>query len=558
MPSTYPLADPLPYHLLCPPDPLADFNAIKPTNLLNTSVAQYRSRIGGTTKRKQPSQAHLRKMRSSGDVLENLPKGALCDLDKPLEDGSLTPQPLDASPRATSADSKEAPSPAPQPKPRPRAAPRKKPQPSPSMPDEAKESKKTPQAVPRVRAQSADNLDATRPSPKDRVSSEKSSGDEKSDESPKHPVVNGVEKPSPVKVPKPSPSARQPHIGPKPSPKAAGKPPAKDPVDSPVSDATGDQVSPSRSRNGSMEKEATVSSSSDVDPSKLSVKEKALLAQKALMSTPEKPKPGPPRVARKPKPTPGTPVLSPETPEEGMSMESRIRRAQSVDDGTGGSPQQKRKLPPGAINMLRMGAIPMFGPSADRGRSVIVATSDSRNSLEGGMSSALRNSDIPGEGGEEGTDAPSEVASNERSPFHAVSVLPVQKPSPNDSGAELDDSTSPQAPPKFEHKDSDATTPASPMAKEVGGAGAEFTAADYDFVLMWTPDVTASWLGHVGLGSHGQAFAEKGIQGYMLFDIDGSKLKVWIIHTKLGWPGIATTQRGGLIGCTYSNQFDIQ
>lgn len=479
-------------------------------------MALYRSRMGGTINRKQPSRSHLRKMGSTGDILDSIPKDILCNLDKPLDDGASTPVVL---PRPVSAEGSEAHSTTPQPKPRPRAAPRKKPQPSPPTPDEAaKDAKKTPLAAPRTRAQTADNLDAMKPS---QVSSEKSSEDEKSPpakDSPKHPAMNGADKLSPAKAPKPLPAGRAPKLGPKPSPKSPGKPPAKDPVDLPApSETAGQQVSPRQSRTGSLEKEAAATSSSDVDPSKLSVKEKALLAQKALASTPENLKPGPPRVARKPKPTPGTPIRSPETPEDGgLSMESKIRRAQSVEEE--GSPHQKRKLPPGAINMFRMGAVPMFGPGSDRGRGSFVATSDpvarERNSVEG---------DISGTGIEENGGEATDAPADQRSSFHAVQVLPVPKPSSaDDSGADLDDSTSPQAPPKFEH---DVITPASPTAK--GGGGEELAAeVDLDCVLTWTPDVTAAWLGQVGLGGYRQAFVEKEIHGYMLFDIDGHRIKV--------------------------------
>jgi hypothetical protein len=279
--------------------------------------------------------------------------------------------------------------------------------------------------------------------------------------------------------------------------------------------------------------DAASSSPSGVDPSKLSVKEKALLAQKALMATPEKgPKPGPPRVARKPKPIPGA---HEDVSEEGESIVKQMRRAQSVDDeirgggGGGGSPPHpKKKLPPGAINMFRMGAVPMFGPAPDRERSATVSTSDpiarERNSQErqvtapGPLIPEREEEEV--EEGEDGTDAP--VADVERSPIHAVQEIPART-SPDDSDAEiLDESESPQVPSKFNHSSSDSTpTPAS---------GVEFTAeVDNSLVLTWSPEVTASWLCKVGLGSHGQTFLEKEIHGYLLFDMDGSKLKVSLL-----------------------------
>ena len=56
-----------------------------------------------------------------------------------------------------------------------------------------------------------------------------------------------------------------------------------------------------------------------------------------------------------------------------------------------------------------------------------------------------------------------------------------------------------------------------------GGEGGE---VDLVVVLMWTHDVTSAWLKQEELGSYQQLFLEKNIQGYMLFDMDGHKLKV--------------------------------
>jgi len=49
---------------------------------------------------------------------------------------------------------------------------------------------------------------------------------------------------------------------------------------------------------------------------------------------------------------------------------------------------------------------------------------------------------------------------------------------------------------------------------------------DYNQVLSWTSGHVAAWLMKIGLGHYQQMFTDKGIQGFMLFDLDGVKLKV--------------------------------
>ena len=274
------------------------------------------------------------------------------------------------------------------------------------------------------------------------------------------------------------------------------------------------------------------------DPLKLSVKEKALLAQKALMGTPEKQKPGPP-VPRKPKPgsAAATPVLtSPPmedtgetTPSSSMSPEEkRMKRAQSLDDDIGGeSPQQsRRKLPPGAFNMMRMGGIPILGgPAGERSRCATVSTSDfsdrDRNSLERHISPEdLQNGNSHDEtGSHEHTDG----SANEKSPptrprpvppVKSRSVDELEPPRSTESP-----SATPPTPAKFQHGDSAESAPPASTPEETGGDSR--VEVDCDVVLTWTPDVTAAWLSKIGLGAHQQVFLEKGIQGYMLFDIDG-------------------------------------
>jgi len=53
-------------------------------------------------------------------------------------------------------------------------------------------------------------------------------------------------------------------------------------------------------------------------------------------------------------------------------------------------------------------------------------------------------------------------------------------------------------------------------------------------VLSWTSDHVAAWLMKIGLGHYQQMFTDKGIQGFMLFDLDGVKLKVGGLIASIG------------------------
>ena len=47
---------------------------------------------------------------------------------------------------------------------------------------------------------------------------------------------------------------------------------------------------------------------------------------------------------------------------------------------------------------------------------------------------------------------------------------------------------------------------------------------DLNTVLTWNAEVVGVWLDSVGLGQYKELFV--GVQGYMLFDMDGHRLKV--------------------------------
>ena len=240
-----------------------------------------------------------------------------------------------------------------------------------------------------------------------------------------------------------------------------------------------------------------------------------------------------------PQPKP-SPKAAPRKKPQSTRPTSEDGRAQSLEIGV--SPPTQTKLPPGAFNI--MGAIPMLGPasrgSADRGRSATVSTSLDRegghDSMERGRGSVERQLeeeldsadsatlDASEKRGKDNTDQapPSEQAMPNASLAPDISPKTPRKISVDELAVDSDplsNSDSPQAPSKFEH-----TEPLAPAAKDEKGAGS--ADVDLDVVLTWSPDVTAAWVGSVGLASYQQMFIEKEIQGFMLFDLDGHKLKV--------------------------------
>ena len=462
---------------------------IKPHKMLDNSAVIQRSRISTVFKRKLPSRELLRKKDSRGDILHNMPESMLSDLETPLEEATPEPEMPEKS-----VDESTAKSSTPQPKPRPRAAPRKKPVSTPS--DQSKEVKKPPQAAPR-RQPSQDIVgDSSPPMPSETDLAREGKEEAESAAS----LQSKKEEQAP-----PIPSRSQPHVGPKPSPKRAHMP---TPVPRPRTGSTDDAVS----------------SPEHKDPSKLSVKEKALLAQRVL-NAPDKPKPGGPPILRKPRPTVPTP------------SESTSDSAQPVNESTGeslqrggastvandavnarASPVPKRKLPPGAFSI--MGGVSVFGPpsTADRGRS---GSSTDRSRGESNELASHSQEVSPAHGITEEVEQMLSDRDAKNSPEKQAKLL--SKPSreeevDSDAGSA---NTSPSIEPKFK-KESDGLSVEKSEATD-GGEGGE---VDLDVVLTWTPDVTAAWLNQVGLGSYQQLFLEKDIQGYMLFDMDGHKLKV--------------------------------
>ena len=348
----------------------------------------------------------------------------------------------------------------------------------------------------------------------------------------------------------PSLVVKSPHIGPKPSPKG-GKPPAKDP---PSATPRRSSTSSDGVTSPSSDKEDQAQSLSKKDPSQLTVKEKAMLAQKVFLGTPDKHKPGPP-TPRKPKPTPGGSgggVTSPELQETHAtptSMREKLQKSQSVDEENIGnrkgsdssnSPQHKKKLPPGAFNMMMMGGLGGGGGGGDRSRSSTVSShmepvprkrNNSDHQRSRGSSDSHDDSAVTKDEEDEVTDGPpiANPSPPVKSPRH---MTPVKKPSLDETPeveSDTGSTSSPQVPSKMAHKDSNDEDSGDDNGEggTTGGGGGNAD-LDYDLAWTWIPDDVAIWLGKVGLGAYKQVFVDKQVHGHMLLDMDGHRLKVCI------------------------------
>ena len=281
------------------------------------------------------------------------------------------------------------------------------------------------------------------------------------------------------------------------------------------------------------------------DPSELSVREKALLAQQAI----EKPK-FPPPIPRKP----SKPHLHEDYPPTMTdSQGSPLReRAKSFDTTLEASPgHQAKKLPPGAFNL----ALPFGGSHGQlRGRSATVSTEepDSREqSLEisGDQKEILIHYFKAGEGPRDESDGPRDETDAPQRPPDAN--VPPKRPPPPFQKRPSDERVAVLTPKHYRkqeatgsevdvHVTQDAVTAtndsrpelthsedANPLLQAgVHGSSPEPESLDYNQVLSWTSDHVAAWLMKMGLGHYQQMFTDKGIQGFMLFDLDGVKLKV--------------------------------
>ena len=486
------------------------FDAVKSLQRLDSSPALHKSQVGAQLRRKKPSREYLRTMGSSGNLLLDLEEEPpelppRSDSDSNVIDTTSTHQLGIKLPPRSSSDSKalESTPPHTKPRPMPRAAPRQKTpahKPDATIPEVAKK----PQVLPRYKRDHSDTVDTEglKKSPMNQPPQPVTSSPVLS---PKHEDVSLTPKASPILDKKepllkssPKPSAKHPLI-PKSSPKMKPKLVVEDDVpelpQKPV---------PRHHRQDESEIDSKLEELQKKDPLKLTVKEKALLAQKAISAT-EKAK-IPPPVRRKPKHDDHS-IFHNEP--EGSPVRERSR---SFDNALDESPKRARKLPPGAFNI----ALPQGGPVQMRMRSATVATEEP-DTLE---HSYEEDHSVLSHGLEE-TD--SDVKA------------PPKRPPPPVHKRRSDERPSKQASvPEDEPPAEPLTTGLSedvepPLAAATHQMSPEIE-LDNNQILVWTADHIAMWLTQIGLGQHTQAFMDRGIQGYMLFDLDGSRLKVGVVR----------------------------
>ena len=425
------------------------------------------------------------------------------------------------------------------PKPKPRAAPRRKPQEHPTSPNSDASKPLHPQAAPR---QKSEGRELSPPpenekSGKEGVNVEEHGGDHASAEE-THTGVTASPKihrmmPSPVLTskaaahsPKQSPSHRKEggsHEGedhtPKPLPRGHGKAATKD-------------EEPSGN-------EAKIAELMKKDPSELTVKEKALLAQKAVGALSHDKTKLPPPVPRKPKPGHGG-----EGDASPINSEYDRGRSHSIDEkeeGHGGHPSpmhSRRKLPPGAVNI--MAGLPL--PSAERGRSLTVSTTEpdarERNSL--GRNASLQDYTDDKENGVRSSSQEALDQTDHGSPTKPLPKtppkrppVPMQKKPSNERPANVDSAdnesdASPALGRKMDGGADNGEDESHDQSHDTGGGegGESEDRMDLNTVLTWSPEVVGQWLNSVGLGQYKEVFV--GVQGYMLFDYDGHRLKVCV------------------------------
>ena len=292
------------------------------------------------------------------------------------------------------------------------------------------------------------------------------------------------------------------------------------------------------------------------DPAELTVKEKMMLAQQAMAKQAEyKSKGMAPPVRKKMVPLPKSSSIdvsdSPTKQKRESKMEDDDKKEDEVDGGTmersksmedldDVTPKrQPRKLPPGAFNI----GIPMGLPGETRHRSYTVASGASTDSNEHTQSTEEQPAQAENE---EHNDDPEISRSDTQvsdksqpSPQTTPKTTPKKSPmtTPIHSGtAESSPEISKKLPSSssadnldYSEDELDGPSPEIDQEEMLRGASHITSSAtpDLENVLFWSPEVVGMWLGNIGLGSHAGAFKEKGVKGYLLFDMDNNtKLKV--------------------------------
>lgn len=262
------------------------------------------------------------------------------------------------------------------------------------------------------------------------------------------------------------------------------------------------------------------------DPSMLTVKEKRMLAQKAMERK------VPPLLPKRPAVRPhgdsdGGP--KPLVQIEGEGEDQLQGTRYSCDPEA--SPRHVRKLPPGAFNI----ALPPMAPM--RVRSNTVATEEPRSrehSLERDnveYQQQMQREAEADKGSREALDTVAmEPKPSPRRPPPPMKKRPSdEKPVPTTPKHSLSQGDTAHGSAIAENMDGLAETDSGPnpllQAGEHGTLPDPAT-LDYDQVLLWSPAQVAAWVTRIGLSQHAQLFLDKGLWGNKLFDLDNSSLKV--------------------------------
>ena len=262
------------------------------------------------------------------------------------------------------------------------------------------------------------------------------------------------------------------------------------------------------------------------DPSELSVREKTLLAQKMLEKQKEHP---PPSVPQKP----SRPAYDHDPAIETSPVRDRAKSFDKLEN----SPKRMVKILPGAINIFGM---PM------RMRSATVATDEPdamarRESIERSEEyyPELPTEPLP----REDIDArfpQSRAPPPPKKPPPPMLKRPSDEKPPVPEYQHYETSTSILDQINFSELDIAADSPTADLTP-TNESNPLFQAApddpqlpepskiSYDNILEWSSDHVAIWLTEIGLGQYKQLFQDRGIQGVMLFDLDGTRLKVCCI-----------------------------
>ena len=558
----------------------SEFDAVQPTTKLDHSHMLHKSRVAGFRLKRKPSRELLRSGASSPALLETRAPDTSHDTTKLQTQDSSGSDSVPQGKPLSQESSHDTVQPLLPPKPKPRAAPRKKPTFSTPVESEARRPHVTP------RHQQAHEDGRPTPSPERGGERNEETKTEGKKELPRPPVKKpaAAEEHSEVDQMRSPEKQKKKELPPTPSQQESPKIKKKDPIlpsprhkasnTAPSSDAVeSNHLSPEvhakssddpppppakpvgahkRNRSGADIDMAASDVASSKDPSELTIKEKAMLAKRAFESSDEKPRVPPPVLK---KPTKSTEALSTNEMARSEIESSPLReRAKSLDNELDTSPRRRMKLPPGAFNMgLHLPPLP---GKMERDRSTTISTDEppTRSGQPDSTTDDTDGSQRTQENGDTPSNPPQEIKSvpPKRPPPPMQKKPSNEKPSPAQSSPKRQQ---PQRPPNREGggattSDSDASPqiprsdtrescdlaetepPANPVPGVLGQTP-ERDGVDLSCILTWTPDAVGAWLVTVGLGQYQQLFIERGVQGYMMFDYDGARLKVCTCKDKI-------------------------